>query len=338
MKKPRGLKVFLLCDCSRKEGLGHFRRLVFFHDQLQRRLRAAYTFLIPPSPEFSQVRRIVKGQTGLGTWPFEPAKASFWKRVGGAGLVVADSYSLKPEILSEWRDEIGGAIVVIDDLNRKFEAADMVISPNVPKDGNGPLAERRNRQWILRGEKYFVLDRRYEKLHKQKRKLSPKPRHVLISIGGSPSPGLLSRMVEGLKAKGGQRLRFRVMRGPFTAPRKQKLSSPDVCDQLLWADIAIISGGVTKYEAAALGTPSLIVAQHQAQLPFVRPFIEKRAAIGLGLGRSFSKESLKKKLGLFNDYSFRRRLSARAKKLVDGRGFERIWPILQKVIRRNQAQ
>src|SRR2546422_4846064 len=36
--------------------------------------------------------------------------------------------------------------------------------------------------------------------------------------------------------------------------------SPNLADELLRADVAVVSGGVTKYEAAACGTPSIMVA------------------------------------------------------------------------------
>jgi spore coat polysaccharide biosynthesis predicted glycosyltransferase SpsG len=96
------------------------------------------------------------------------------------------------------------------------------------------------------------------------------------------------------------------------------------------ATVAVVGGGVTLYEAAALGVPTVSIAVVASQRPTVEAFARSGAAIDgglLGSGRSRDRvlEAVARQAaGLLRNAVARRRLAGAARKLVDGRGAHRV--------------
>ena len=94
---------------------------------------------------------------------------------------------------------------------------------------------------------------------------------------------------------------------------------------MLWSDLAITGGGLTKYETAVTGTPSVIISQvaHQAEL--AKEFEREGTALHLGLGSKVGEEDIAQAVErLLRDDALRAEMSKRGKRLVDGKGIERI--------------
>ena len=94
---------------------------------------------------------------------------------------------------------------------------------------------------------------------------------------------------------------------------------------MLWADLAITSGGLTKYETAVTGTPSIIISQIAHQAALAEEFEKEGTALNLGLGTRNSEENIAEAVSrLLRDGTLRAEMSKRGRKLVDGKGIERI--------------
>ncbi len=344
-------RAYFYCDLSKNTGLGHFRRLSFITEHVRRQFRGECIFLVEPSKGFASHQRLIFQETKCRVISFESRKQNSWKRLKPAQLLIIDSYLISPLDLKTWRKFFKSTFVVIDDLERGFNNADIVISPNVLQPGSAPSVQKKNGQVILRGEKYFTLNQTCVSHNRSKRKLRSQLRNILVSIGGNPKKDVIDKILRNLKRSSKNKLNCRIMLGPFgSAPASsfnQKLITELHCQfirnmsnikQLLWADIAVISGGVTKYETTALGTPCFILTQHRAQIPFVRSFMSRKTAISMGIADIFSEHSFQKKFSYMNQYRIRRDLSKRSKRLIDGRGFERILPWLRICLRKNKAE
>ncbi len=111
------------------------------------------------------------------------------------------------------------------------------------------------------------------------------------------------------------------------------LQTPENFTELLYeADAAIISGGVTMYEAAALGIPMLLINQNEDQKLAAGIFEKEMKAVNLGLLSETSPAKLRKSLvDLMKDVKYRKTMSLLGKKFVDGKGLNRVCDIIEKV-------
>ena len=94
---------------------------------------------------------------------------------------------------------------------------------------------------------------------------------------------------------------------------------------MLWADLAVTADGLTKYETAVTGTPSIIIAQAEQKSKVASEFEKRGSAWHLGHGSRVSERDIARAVAMaLQDDSFRREMSKNGRKLVDGRGIERI--------------
>jgi spore coat polysaccharide biosynthesis predicted glycosyltransferase SpsG len=87
----------------------------------------------------------------------------------------------------------------------------------------------------------------------------------------------------------------------------------------------VVSGGVTLYEACALGTPTVAIAVVPAQRPAVRAVVRANAALTASLNQQTGPERLADLVcRLLEQPVLQRALSRNAQRLVDGRGTARV--------------
>jgi spore coat polysaccharide biosynthesis predicted glycosyltransferase SpsG len=99
----------------------------------------------------------------------------------------------------------------------------------------------------------------------------------------------------------------------------------NMAELMLRADIAMTGAGLTKYEAAVTGTPGIIIPARDYLVKLAQEFANEGAAINLGLAGTLKDGDIAGAAAkLMNDFNRRRKMSALGKKLVDGRGIERI--------------
>jgi spore coat polysaccharide biosynthesis predicted glycosyltransferase SpsG len=96
------------------------------------------------------------------------------------------------------------------------------------------------------------------------------------------------------------------------------------------AEVAIVAGGITLYEAAALGVPAVAVAIVPAQRATVNAFARAEAALAVtSQGRA---DAIAAKAALLlRDRAHASALAGRARRLVDGRGTARVANVLRRL-------
>ena len=91
------------------------------------------------------------------------------------------------------------------------------------------------------------------------------------------------------------------------------------------ADGCIVSGGITMFEAAAVGLPAIVVSQNPPQLENARRLASYGAVVNAGLFSQASAEDIASILaGWQSSCDARAELSRRARQTVDAMGLERI--------------
>ena len=111
-------------------------------------------------------------------------------------------------------------------------------------------------------------------------------------------------------------------------PGGRWLESPSGLTHALAAsDVAVVAGGVTLYEACALGCPAVGMAVVKAQRPAIRALASRGGILDAGgprVGRRTAARVGVAVATLVADGERRRRLGRQARRLVDGRGAERV--------------
>lgn len=244
--------------------------------------------------------------------------------VGPSPVLVVDDPS--PAIASAWVRRAhaqGLPACTIHDAGRERVAADLVI------DGSVGLTSYRDGSRLL-GPEYAVLDPGLRAERRARR--GPRGRTVCIALGGGAQVfGLVPMLVAALAVRA-PGVDIRVARG-FVARKAlpllasgQWLAPQHLAHTLAVAEVAIVAGGVTAYEACALGVPLVAVAVTPAQQPTARTLHDLGAAIDGGLLRdaASARRVAERAALLLATPATQRRLAATAVALVDGEGVCRV--------------
>jgi UDP-2,4-diacetamido-2,4,6-trideoxy-beta-L-altropyranose hydrolase len=247
--------------------------------------------------------------------------------------IITDCYKINSNYIKELKSN-GFNVLSIDDTAQIHYHSDIVINQNVGAEKLDFSSEKYTK--LLLGPKYVMM--RKELLKVNKKIVKKDVKNILISIGGSDKDNFTLKILKLLEQINND-ARFLVITGPFNpfyndlekyireSDSKIKLikSPKDMSKIYLESDIAISAGGSTCYELAYFGIPNIIVTIADNQIKIAQELDKQKVSIYIG-----KKEKLKEKLfkekthELINNYSLRKSMSNRGKKLVDGKGKERI--------------
>ena len=164
-----------------------------------------------------------------------------------------------------------------------------------------PYESRGKTKWLL-GPAYFIFQEEFRKAARVNRTLPKKACKLLVTMGGSDPYHLTAAVLDSLrKVRQEPGLEVRVIIGPgFSSRGEQEIreraatfqgtcqllsgTPGTLTQQMLWADLAVTAGGLTKYEAAVTGTPNIIIAAFPREVEMCRFFSD--AGAGLCLDRS----------------------------------------------------
>jgi len=150
-------------------------------------------------------------------------------------------------------------------------AVDVVITPYIGAVDHSPDQSKGYRHWI--GPSYFIFAPEYT-LENWQREVRSSVKHLLVTMGGSDPYELTLIVLDALKLLS-IKIHCRVVTGPGFSDdlkkkvKKQRLSLPlcEIVDkpqnlvaQLKWAEMAVSASGLTKYEMALAGVPSLQIS------------------------------------------------------------------------------
>ena len=99
------------------------------------------------------------------------------------------------------------------------------------------------------------------------------------------------------------------------------------------ADIAIVGGGLTLFEFAAMGIPTISIPQHKHQLENIRALIKKNITICPNINMTLkNKDLICYANDLIKNYSKRLLMHKQGIKFIDGKGLTRITKIFKNII------
>jgi spore coat polysaccharide biosynthesis predicted glycosyltransferase SpsG len=178
-----------------------------------------------------------------------------------------------------WARHLNLLTATVHDLGLGYVAADLGVDGSIE-----PRTQMRGRFGDLAGPAYAILDPAVSATwtaHRQR-----VPNQVLIALGGGGHVyGYAVRLCRAIAAKNPD-ARVRVAAG-FAGGRAKPplehgewITAPDgLAEELATATVAVVAGGVTLYEACALGTPAVAVALTSAQHVTIRAFAARGAVV-----------------------------------------------------------
>lgn len=302
-------RVLFAAAAGPRRGYGHLVRCVSF----------ARALGVRPLIAVRGQRRVIDAALSLGA----DVVADATPRVVGAlrpDVVIVDdpiASRARPWIVAARR--AGALVVTVHDLGIGCVESDLAI------DGSVTRPKRLGRaRAALTGSRHAVLDPRLSDTPGAR----PSAGHrVVIALGGGPRLRLAGAIAEAIVAAE-PHAEVRIASGFVVAPRPASSNvvwigaSRGLASELSQASVAVVGGGVSLYEACALGVPTVGVPVVAAQVPTVRAFARRGAILAAPFGASAERIAARA-VSLLNSRSRRQSLTRRGRFLVDGRGASR---------------
>ncbi|PRS55664.1 PseG/SpsG family protein [Bacillus sp. MZGC1] len=194
------------------------------------------------------------------------------------------------------------------------------------------------------GTPYLLLDHEISRL-KDTYEVRKECKKVVISLGGSDPGGLLSKAVSALFEAG--HLHILAVTGKASRIEEQIEAAhiqfirhtDQLPARLAEADLAIVAGGMTLYEAVCIGVPSIVLSQVDHQAVTATRFAQKGACHHLGLGDLVDEKDIWRAVErLSASYFLRRSIHLNGRSLIDGKGTERVKDILINLMNHHQKE
>ena len=343
--------VLFRADGSHYLGLGHIMRCLAFAQGLEK-IGAKSIFVIRDyEPKVAEIiqryRHTVEPILKSCSFQEDLLLTSALANQHRAKLIVIDLCNVNSLAnLDKYSEYIQGLkdtgrfLITIDDVNEMHFPSDIVINHNYGAK-NMNYESGKGVKFLL-GPAYFIFRKEFVEAAKAKREIKKDVQNILVTMGGTDLLDLTLKVVRALSKSGKTfNLNLRIVLGiGYKDAKKRELNetlknyrgnyeliqgSDNLAELMLWSDLAITGGGLTKYETAVTGTPSIIIPQVAYQAEVAKEFERKGTALNLGLGDSVEEEDIADAVGrLLRDDTLRAEMSKRGKMLVNGKGIERI--------------
>ncbi len=256
----------------------------------------------------------------------------------GARWIVVDGYHFDSAYQRAIK-EAGFKLLVLDDSGSAPPySADLVLNQNAHA-ASSLYNHREPHTRLLLGPRYALLRREFRRWREWNRDFPEVGRKILVSMGGSDPDNVTAKVIQAIQALPSLNLETVVLVGGSN-PHLQcihDLLSPDghsirlmidaanVGEWMAWADVMVSGAGTTFWEMCLLGLPGMLVVLAENQQAIASCAESMEIAWNLGSGAELKVGELSSKLAhLACSVGERKAQSERGRKLVDGRGAERV--------------
>jgi len=309
MTPSANLRIVFRAPAGAGRGFGHLTRCVALGRALG----------IRPLMALRGGRRAREAALALGADVITSATLNTLAALRPDVVVIDDPVARDAERWTRAARRAGAVVVTVHDLGLGARGADLAIDGSVTRPRKGSARGK-----VLAGTRFAVLDPAI-----RRRTSSPTgaPR-VLIALGGGPHARRAQAIAETIAASA-PRAEIRIAGGFVSSSsgrstdRVRWIGSPrGLAGELAKATVAVVGGGVSLYEAAAMGVPAVTVPVVKSQVPTVVAFARRRAAVAVPYAAT-PKDAATKVVRLLGDASRRKSLAKRSRQVVDGHGASR---------------
>lgn len=255
----------------------------------------------------------------------------------GCEWLMLDGYRFDPEYEAGVCGR-GFGVLYVDDLGDRRHAVDIILNPNLTAT-KSQYAGQHNDTQLLLGTEYSLLRREFRKWRDWNREIAPVSKKILVTLGGTTPEDLAFCILEALDNIQHQFERVVFVLGASSRePASLKAgaeklegkmsfvwAATDMATLMAEADVAIAAAGSTCWEMCFMGLPALIVDVAENQTSEAMELYRQGYAEYLGSGTALRPQKLAAELTeLLGAQEMRREISQRCRRLVDGRGAERV--------------
>ena len=253
------------------------------------------------------------------------------------GWLVIDGYQFDSGYQRAVRQG-GFRVVVIDDMaHLDHYEADVLVNQNIFAE-NLPYRTGSETQLLL-GCEYALIRREFQAAGTRKKALFENGKKVLVTLGGSDSGDLTSKIVEALEKVNVPGLQAKIIVGPgntglggtgrrgrpFPTHIEINENVRNMPDLMAWADVAVSSAGSTFLELAFMGIPNLLIVLEENQRMVAEECERKGLSVNLGWHHHLTPDRIARELeAMLYDRERLAAVSRKARKLVDGTGANRV--------------
>jgi spore coat polysaccharide biosynthesis predicted glycosyltransferase SpsG/GNAT superfamily N-acetyltransferase len=329
-----GRKYLYRCDAGEvpEIGTGHLRRGLLLARELKQRYGIETSFLIRENVMAAEMVR----NSGFSLFTLEGSDDEI-----RTTLQVISEYQPDVFVLDRLDSEIpyvkslkdtGVFVFTMEDHGSGADSADVVI--NVIN----AFQWDRNGKTPYTGPSYMVLP----PVEPSSRTYKDRAETIFLSFGGYDHLDLTTKTLKALKDLD-QSLRIIVVmrRGSPNSGRVEEFIREEVpgveiffdvkvmSELIREADLALVCGGLTLFEAMLFGLPSIVIAQYDHQLKTAEGAASRKAALNLGKGDEVCEETIREAvMGLIPDREMRERLGRKAQTCVNGNGLKQVADLL----------
>jgi UDP-2,4-diacetamido-2,4,6-trideoxy-beta-L-altropyranose hydrolase len=226
-------------------------------------------------------------------------------------------------------------LVSFEDFKVYPQVSDMLVIPYVGAEAIN-LEEKTNCQCLI-GSRYFVLPEQFLKVGHVT--IKDKVQDVLITMGGADFHGITLKVLRAISATLID-LNLKIIIGPLSEIENKSIHDAldrfkgkysilrevtNMAQLMSESDMAIINSGLTKYETASLGLPSIVISNNKYHSDIMHEFEKQGSVLHLGPVDRVTENSIGKATQLLiRDKRARDIMSFKGKSLVDGKGISRI--------------
>jgi spore coat polysaccharide biosynthesis predicted glycosyltransferase SpsG len=272
---------------------------------------------------------------GLGCDVVNGTAFGLLRRLDVDVLIVDDPVESAAAAWIDAARRLGIAVASVHDLGIGCPDADLLI------DGSVSRTIKSARRPVASGPRFAIVDPELLTA------AAPEDRRkdVVVSLGGGPRARVACE-IAGEIARRAPEVHVRVV-GGFVSPRPSKVNgcrprnviwvgpSANLARELGRALVAVVGGGVSLYEACALGTPAVGVAVVRGQRPTVGGFVARGAALGRPRHRIVPRRVADDALALLEQKRLRQLIARRARRLIDGQGARRAAHAIARLVARS---
>lgn len=237
----------------------------------------------------------------------------------------------------------GSRLLVIDDLAHLAQYhGDLLLNQNQAAERLIYPADART--GLLLGVRYVLLRPEFLAHIGSRKPIARVARKVLITLGGADPPNaslLAIRAFAQLDVPDAEAKLVIGAANPRADALLTEIQRLDVNVQLLaavtdmskpmaWADVALSAAGGTCWEMALMGLPAAVLVLADNQLAVAEPLAAAGAVVNLGRPDELTPEAVGESLAsLCRDHQLRQRQSVAGRRLIDGRGAQRVVAVMR---------
>jgi spore coat polysaccharide biosynthesis predicted glycosyltransferase SpsG len=339
--------ILFRVDGTSRTGHERLYRCLTYAAALQRRRRPCF-FLsqIEPAPLAFALRRAGNDRVEAQHVPGSPADLEQTlaeiRRINPAALVV-DTAEVDENYLRTLRDACA-MLVSIDHLASIALPSRLVINPLLGSAKEAYTFARGTQ--LLLGSRYALVRPEVRRARPIRSQEPPQPYRIMVALGDDdpnnrtldlartlmncPRVGRVDVVVRqhhpGLE-------QFQQMAEMYTGRFELATEPAELTAKLSRCHLAVTAGNSWSVELACVGLPQLIIVENEAHWPTARRLEEEQTAVCLGQHPNVSGQTLRQAVqDLLADQAERQAMSRAGRRLIDGRGPDRLVTALEVVL------